>query len=105
KENSLWPAAVDRSAEAIDLIAMVQNHDVPYALWRKSLSSTVPPNDSRWQSLLDAISDWRLFVAFLIVDNCTVGKSRQPLLWFLPLAAEQRPEIECWKNCALLNQR
>jgi hypothetical protein len=30
---------------------------------------------------LNAIGDWNLFLAFNIIDGCTAGKSRQPLIW------------------------
>jgi hypothetical protein len=35
--------------------------------------------------LLTTISDWDLFLPFLIIDGCTRGKNRQPLIWFLEL--------------------
>jgi hypothetical protein len=35
--------------------------------------------------LLAAISDWDLFLAFLIIDGCTRGKNREPLIWFFKL--------------------
>ncbi len=86
------------SGEGRDLIAMVQNHDVPYALWRKASRNGGAVDGTRFQRLLAAIDDWRLFSAFLIVDNCTAGKSREPLRWYLPLLAESRPEIKCWQK-------
>jgi hypothetical protein len=32
-------------------------------------------------ALLKNIGDWDTFVAFLIIDGCTAGKSREPLKW------------------------
>jgi hypothetical protein len=66
----------------LDLLAMVQAHDEPFALWRQ-FSSRGQYNATRLGTLLEAIKDWNLFLAFLIVDGCTPGKSRGPLRWFL----------------------
>ena len=63
-----------------DLLAMVQYHDEPYALWRQ-LQSKGAYNHGRLAALVNRIRDWDLFLAFLIVDGCTPGKSRQPLHW------------------------
>jgi hypothetical protein len=64
-----------------DLLNMVQFHDEPYALWRQNEKGNL--DQQRFSSLLSTISDWNLFIAFNIIDDCTVGKSRQPLQWFL----------------------
>jgi hypothetical protein len=32
--------------------------------------------------LLRTIRDWDVFLAFLIIDGCTAGKTREPLQWF-----------------------
>ncbi len=39
-------------------------------------------NPDRLAALIDAIRDWNLFLAFLIVDGCTEGKDRGSLHWF-----------------------
>lgn len=64
-----------------DLLAMVQFHDEPYALW-KQYQTRGAADAERIERLLDAIADWDLFLTFLIVDGCTEGKSREPLIWF-----------------------
>lgn len=64
-----------------DLLAMVQFHDEPYALWRQRTSKG-HYNTARFDALLSSIQDWDLFLAFLIIDGCTEGKSREPLQWF-----------------------
>ncbi|MFQ5931351.1 MAG: hypothetical protein ACE5MM_02980, partial [Nitrospiraceae bacterium] len=65
-----------------DLLAMVQYHDEPFALWvqfqRKGRYS-----EDRFTSLLQAITNWHVFLAFTVIDGCTDGKSREPLRWFL----------------------
>jgi hypothetical protein len=62
------------------LLAIAQYHDEPYALWRQKMKGSFDPE--RFAALLRNITDWNLFLAFLIVDGCTAGKSRDPLLWF-----------------------
>lgn len=64
-----------------DLLAMVQFHDEPFALWQQ-IVNTGAYNPDRLAALIDAIQDWNLFLAFLIIDGCTAGKSREPLRWF-----------------------
>ncbi|QGJ70750.1 Hypothetical protein PBC10988_24480 [Planctomycetales bacterium 10988] len=67
-----------------DLIQMVQWHDEPYALWKKFRHGKRIPT-TRLQALIKNIQDWNLFLTFLIIDNCTAGKSREPLRWFLEI--------------------
>lgn len=66
-----------------DLLAMVQNHDVPYSIWRR-MQKDSQPNELRLVRLENSIVDWDLFLRFLIIDGCTMGKDRRPLQWFLP---------------------
>ena len=63
-----------------DLLAMVQHHDEPYALYRQ-VEFKGKFNQERFDALLKAIRDWNLFLAFNIIDGCTAGKSRKPLQW------------------------
>jgi hypothetical protein len=63
-----------------DLLAMVQYHDEPYALWRQ-FAGRGKYNRDRLTALLATIKDWDLFLAFNIIDGCTEGKSREPLRW------------------------
>lgn len=63
-----------------DLLAMVQFHDEPFALWRQ-VQSKGSYNQQRLAALLRSIQDWNLFLAFNIIDGCTEGKSREPLEW------------------------
>jgi hypothetical protein len=64
-----------------ELLAIAQYHDEPYALWRQFRFKGICDQE-RWASLLGRVRDWDLFLAFLIVDGCTEGKSREPLRWF-----------------------
>jgi len=63
-----------------DLLAMVQYHDEPFALWRQ-VESKGKYNQERFNTLLQNIKDWNLFLAFNIIDGCTEGKGREPLKW------------------------
>src|SRR5262245_52662707 len=63
-----------------DMLAMVQYHDEPFALWRQ-FASKGKFNQERLTTLLTNIRDWNLFLAFNIVDGCTEGKDRDPLRW------------------------
>ena len=63
-----------------DLLNIVQFHDEPFALWKKHRYGG--DYTDRLRRLLDLIEDWSLFLAFLIVDGCTDGKSTEPLDWF-----------------------
>lgn len=63
-----------------DLLAMVQFHDEPFALWRQ-FEAKGKYNQDRFAALLKSIDDWNLFLAFNIIDGCTEGKSRKPLIW------------------------
>ena len=64
-----------------DMLAMVQYHDEPFALWRQ-FASRGKVNQERLSTLLASIRDWNLFLAFNIVDGCTEGKDRDALRWF-----------------------
>jgi hypothetical protein len=63
-----------------DLLAMVQYHDEPYALYQQ-VKSKGSCNRDRYEAMLTAIQDWNLFLAFAIIDGCTEGKGRDPLIW------------------------
>ena len=64
-----------------DLFSMVQFHDEPFALWRQAESKKGEYNRERFEALLRNIADWNLFLAFNIIDGCTAGKGREPLIW------------------------
>ena len=65
-----------------DLLAMVQFHDEPYALWNQQ-QHRVSFDTTRLERLLKAVRDWNLFSSFLLIDGCTAGKDRGSLQWFL----------------------
>jgi hypothetical protein len=71
-----------------DLLAMVQWHDEPYALWRQWKHKQVL-NSERLEALIDRIDDWNLFLAFNLIDGCTNGKDRESLHWFFNLIGDR----------------
>jgi len=73
-----------------DLLAMVQYHDEPFALWRQ-VESKGKYNQERMNALIANIKDWNLLLAFNIIDGCTKGKERDPLQW---LFAEVEGKVE-----------
>ncbi|HEX3314349.1 MAG TPA: hypothetical protein VHR72_05620 [Gemmataceae bacterium] len=77
---SLARAFLAEFCDDADLLAMVQLHDEPFALWRQ-VENKGKCNPARFAALLDGIRDWNLFLAFNIIDGCTEGKSREPLQW------------------------
>lgn len=77
---SLARAFLATHCDDADLLAMVQFHDEPYALYLETTRKGTY-NAARFDALLHAIRDWNLFLAFVIIDGCTKGKSREPLHW------------------------
>jgi hypothetical protein len=64
-----------------ELLTIVQFHDEPFALWQQR-QRRGNHDQRRLRALLDRVHDWDLFLAFLIIDGCTAGKSRDQLHWF-----------------------
>ena len=79
------------SADA-GLLDIVQFHDEPYALWRQEQHGRL--NHERYEALFALIREWNLFLAFLIVDGSTTGKSREPLRWFFARVGERKISSE-----------
>lgn len=76
-----------------DLIAMVQYHDEGYALYKQEVNRG-GYNKARLQTLVSAIKDLRLFLIFNLIDNCTDGKTSQPVRWYLGEIRKLKPDIE-----------
>lgn len=83
---SLARAFLADFCDDIDMLAMVQYHDEPVALWRQ-FACRGKFNHERLNTLLTNICDWNLFLAFIIVDGCTEGKDRDKLRWFFQQVA------------------
>jgi hypothetical protein len=85
---SLARAFLAEFCDDADMLAMVQYHDEPFALWRQfKLKGRY--NEERLTTLLASIRDWNLFLAFNIVDGCTEGKQRGPLRWLFRQVAQR----------------
>jgi hypothetical protein len=65
-----------------DLLNMIQYHDVNFSLW-KQFKATGSYDAVRFQSLLDTIRDWDLFLLFIILDGSTQGKAPEKVGWFI----------------------
>jgi len=65
-----------------DLLNMIQLHDVNYALWLQ-FDRTGSYDLQRFESLLETIQDWDLFLMFLIIDGNTKGKDPRKTGWFI----------------------
>jgi hypothetical protein len=83
---SLARAFLAEFTDDAELLNLVQFHDEPYALYKRSRGRV--PDATRWNALLHTIRDWDLFLAFALIDGSTAGKSRDPLLWLMKHVAE-----------------
>jgi hypothetical protein len=77
---SLAAALVRRLGADEALCAMVQGHDVPYAIWRKGDEAR---GQKRLEDLLARIPNLEEFALFQLIDNITAGKDGRPAEWFI----------------------
>jgi hypothetical protein len=87
---SLAAAFLREFCDDADLAAMVQYHDEPFALWRQQLDR-ITYDRHRFERMVQAIGDWDLLIAFLLIDGCTAGKDRGPLQWLLVELGDRLP--------------
>lgn len=80
-----------------DLLNMIQFHDVNFSLW-KQFAVTGSYDTGRFQSLLQTIKDWDLFLIFLILDGATRGKDPKKVKWFVEEVRKTMPTVvdESW---------
>jgi hypothetical protein len=71
------------------MLAIVQYHDEPFALYRQ-WKHKGKYNEPRFKTLLSAIPDWDLFLAFVIIDGTTAGKATAATEAGLPATSEPR---------------
>jgi hypothetical protein len=62
------------------LLATIEQHDRPYALWRKS-RRTGRVDEKGLERMLDRIPDHDLFLRFVELDASTEGKRPEPVEW------------------------
>jgi len=63
------------------LLAAIELHDRPYALWRR-LRRTGRLDDGRFRAMLERVPDRALFLRFVELDGSTEGKDPEPIAWF-----------------------
>jgi hypothetical protein len=62
------------------LLGVIEQHDRPYALWRK-LRRSGRRDDAAFDRMLERIPDLDLFVRFVELDGSTEGKRPAPVDW------------------------
>ena len=62
------------------LLATIEQHDRPYALWRK-MKRTRRADERGMERMLERIPDRELFVRFVELDGSTEGKKPEPVDW------------------------
>jgi hypothetical protein len=62
------------------LLATIEQHDRPYALWRK-LHRTGRVDESGLERMLERIPDRDLFLRFVELDGSSEGKRPEPIEW------------------------
>lgn len=63
------------------LLATLELHDVPYALWRR-LRRTGKLQEERLEAMIRRLPDLELFARFVELDGSPAGKSDEPVEWF-----------------------
>lgn len=79
---SLARAFAAEFTDDTDLLNMIQYHDEGYALWQQHIQRSAYSIE-RFETLLNTIQNWNLFLAFTIVDGCTPGKDHEKVKWFI----------------------
>ena len=72
------------------LLATVELHDRPYAIWRK-MRRTGELDEQALEAMLDRVPDHDLFLRFVELDGATEGKDPEPIAWFRDELARRRP--------------
>lgn len=63
------------------LLAAIQLHDRPYALWRK-MKRRGSLDERGFKRMMKCIEDPELFLRFIELDGSTEGKRPEPIEWF-----------------------
>jgi hypothetical protein len=63
------------------VLAAIELHDRPYAIWRRLKRSGRPP-DKALDEMLERIPDPDLFLRFVELDGSPDGKNPEPVEWF-----------------------
>jgi hypothetical protein len=63
------------------LLATIQYHDGPYAIWRK-MRRRGSLDEGRFEDMMRQVPDAELFLRFIELDGSTEGKNPEPIRWF-----------------------
>ena len=63
------------------LLATIELHDRPYAIWRR-IQRKGRPDERAWEEMMSRIHDRPLFLRFIELDGSTEGKNPEPVRWF-----------------------
>jgi hypothetical protein len=63
------------------LLATIEQHDRPYAIWRK-MRRKGRLDERAFEQMLERIPDRKLFLRFVKLDGSTEGKDPEPVRWF-----------------------
>lgn len=63
------------------LLATIELHDRPYALWRK-MRRKGKLDEARFEDMMRRVPDPELFLQFIELDGSTEGKHPEPIDWF-----------------------
>jgi hypothetical protein len=74
------------------LLAALELHDRPYAIWRR-MKRTGKPQDEALEEMLARIPDAGLFLRFVELDGSTEGKNPEPLRWLKDELARREPRL------------
>lgn len=71
----------ERYTEDERLLAAIELHDKPYALWRK-MQRKGKLDERGFEEMMERIPDPELFLRFIELDGSTEGKNPEPIRWF-----------------------
>jgi hypothetical protein len=63
------------------LLGVIEQHDRPYALWRK-MRRKGAADEAAFDAMLERVPDRELFLRFVELDGSTEGKNPEPVEWF-----------------------
>ena len=63
------------------LLATIEHHDRPYALWRR-MRRRGKLDEKRFEEMIRSVPDPELFLHFIELDGSSEGKKPEPIRWF-----------------------
>ena len=63
------------------LLAIIEEHDRPYRMWRH-MRRTGRLDEEAFEGMLERVKDAGLFLRFVELDGSTEGKNPEPVSWF-----------------------